>query len=361
MSNVERTAINADGSLGPWRITTSITIPRSALAGVAAKGYLYTLGGVSQSELSSVERAAITIDITAPTADSLSINGGALNSTSTNVTVTMSAYDSGSGVAEMGFSNDGSNWSDWQPYAILASWLLETGDGLKTVYGRVRDGARHVSSVVSDTIEVDTTVTPEYGLTINDGALFTNKVTVTLTIGAQPGMAQMQVSNDGGFAGAEWEPYASRKAWKITQYGDYVIPRVVYIRFKDVSGNTSATNQDDIILDINAPTGAMEIVTLNRSRRELRTADAISVTLLLSAEDDVSGVADMMISNHSDFTSVSWEPYTTTRGWSVPEGTKTTVYARFIDNAGNVSETYSDTTGQMYIYLPLVMRLYVTP
>jgi NAD+ synthase (glutamine-hydrolysing) len=54
----------------------------------------------------------------------------------------------------------------------------------------------------SDTIELDTSVMAEYGFSINDGALFTNQVTVTLKIGARPYTPLMMVSNDGGFAGA---------------------------------------------------------------------------------------------------------------------------------------------------------------
>lgn len=71
---------------------------------------------------------------------------------------------------------------------------------------------------------------------------------------------EMMVSNDGGFAGAQWEAYKASKDWEITQYGSYVIPRVVYVRFKDVNGKISTTYQDDIILDVNAPIGTVEVV-----------------------------------------------------------------------------------------------------
>lgn len=123
---------------------------------------------------------------------------------------------------------------------------------MKTVYGRFRDGVGNISQVVTDTIVLDSTFGTEYSVTINEGAIYTNQTTVTLSIGSRVGTAHMQVSNDGGFGGAIWESYASHKTWLITQYGSYVIPRVVYVRYQDVGGSTSSTFQDDIILDVTA-------------------------------------------------------------------------------------------------------------
>jgi len=51
----------------------------------------------------------------------------------------------------MRFSNDNVAWSDWQTYAVSASWTLLPGDGTKTVYVQFKDGAGLVSTF-SDTI-----------------------------------------------------------------------------------------------------------------------------------------------------------------------------------------------------------------
>jgi len=247
----------------------------------------------------------------------------------------------------MSFSNDGSAWGGWQTYATSANWSLPSGDGIKTVYARFRDVAGNVSSPVSNTIALDSAAGTEYGVTINDGALFTNQTAVTLTISARPGTTQMQVSNDGGFAGAQWEPYASHKGWTITQYGSYVIPRVVYVRYKDLGGNVSSNYQDDIILDVTPPTGSVEIIGATGLQ-----AKASTVTLKLSATDDVSGVGQMLISNQPDFAGATWEDYATSRAWTL--GSNTAVYVRFRDNAGNISSTYS--TSQWKVFLPLVVK-----
>jgi hypothetical protein len=278
------------------------------------------------------------------------INDGALTTTAINVTLSLSATDVLSEVAMMSFSNDDSAWSEWQPYATHASWSLLSGDGIKTVSARFRDAAGNVSSSVSDTIELDTATEAEYGLTINDGALFTNQTAVALTISARPGTAQMQVSNDGGFAGAQWEPYASRKAWVITQYGSYVIPRVVYVRYKDLGGNVSSNYQDDIILDVTPPVGTVSIIGVTGLQ-----AMASTVTLELSATDDVSGVGQMLISNQPDFAGATWESYATSRAWAL--GSNGTVYVRYRDNAGNVSTTYSASLpSNRSVFLPLILK-----
>ncbi|MCX6029784.1 MAG: CAP domain-containing protein [Chloroflexi bacterium] len=52
--------------------------------------------------------------------------------------------------SQVRFSNDGSAWSVWQPFMTTVSWALSPGNGAKTVYGQVYDGAS--TYVVSDTI-----------------------------------------------------------------------------------------------------------------------------------------------------------------------------------------------------------------
>ena len=67
----------------------------------------------------------------------------------------------------------------------------------------------------------------------------------------------MQVSNDGGFFEAQWEPYRLHRDWQITSYGSTTLPRTVYIRYRDTVGTMSFTYQDDIILDVTAPSAEL--------------------------------------------------------------------------------------------------------
>jgi len=151
----------------------------------------------------------------------------------------------------------------------------------------------------------------------------------------------MMISNDGGFAGATWEPYSATKPWTITGYGAYVIPRIVYARYKDSQGEVYGPYIDDIIYDPIPPMGSVSI-----------SGAGDTVTLILNASDDNSGVDKMIISNTPSFAGASWEDYAQTKQWTL--GTDRTVYARYKDKAGNPSAIYSATQHQAY--LPFVVK-----
>ncbi len=73
------------------------------------------------------------------------------------------------GADEMCFSNDGTNWSAWEPYVADKAWTLSPGNGTKTVYARVRDGATVYEA--SDTIVLNTTCPWEDTLELTGGTV----------------------------------------------------------------------------------------------------------------------------------------------------------------------------------------------
>lgn len=370
LSSVDRAMIHSDGSLGAWQTVSAMTVERKCVAAAAEGGHIYAVGGVlgdesaiTSTEYSMVNPASIAgftpSIVTSDHSTAATIQGGGLIPSPT-VRLGSSTFLTVGYVSPVSLTAD-------IPAGLASGWYsatLTNGDGrIATLPYAVRvDGPGPIA-------------VEGYGLTINDGALFTNNTLVTLTISSRSDTALMQVSNDGGFSGASWETYTSHKAWTITQYGNYIIPRVVYVRYQDIHGNISATFQDDIILDVTAPTGSVEIVT-DTSQRTPPVGDigeaiaqsiAVSdtsdytftvhlplvfrgipsgppnVVLQLDARDDVSGVAEMLISNRSDFNGATWESYATSKDWYVPPGTTTTVYVKFQDYAGNVSEAVADT------------------
>jgi hypothetical protein len=96
----------------------------------------------------------IKLDKTAPTG-SIIINSDDNSTSSTSVTLALSANDS-SGVAQMHFSSNGTDWTSWETCATSKNWTLSSGDGEKTVYVQFKDTAGWVSESYSDTILLDT-------------------------------------------------------------------------------------------------------------------------------------------------------------------------------------------------------------
>ena len=225
-------------------------------------------------------------DDTTPPSGGVVINGGAAYTSSTSVSLTLSATDD-TGVAAMLFSNDGSNWTAPQAYSTTANWTLTSGDGVKTVYAEFMDAAGNVSAPASASITLDT-APPIGGVVINGGAAYTSSTAVMLTLSAtdSSGVAWMLFSNDG----VNWtapQAYSTTANWTLTS-GDGV--KTVYAEFMDAAGNVSAPASASITLDTTPPTGG--VVINGGAAYTLST----SVTLTLSATDS-SGLAWMLFSN----------------------------------------------------------------
>lgn len=123
----------------------------------------------------------VTVVDTPPHDCSVVIDGGAPYATTGDVTLTVSAHDTESGVAESSFSNDAVTWSAPAPYAPSRAWSLTAGDGDRTVWAKFKDTMGHWSSPCSDTIKLDT-IAPDIALTAPlDGAEVFGVVTVTAT------------------------------------------------------------------------------------------------------------------------------------------------------------------------------------
>lgn len=89
---------------------------------------------------------------------SILINSGAAFTTSTGVTLTLSAEsDQGTAVSEMRVSNDGVfDTEAWDAFVTSKQWTLDTGDGPKTVYVRFRNSAGNESNTATAAVTLDT-------------------------------------------------------------------------------------------------------------------------------------------------------------------------------------------------------------
>lgn len=289
--------------------------------------------------VSSTMTDTIYLDDVAPTG-SISINGGANYTTSTSVTLNLSADDNASGLDQMRFKYDGGSWSSWVGYSTSYNFSLNSTNGNRTVYVQFKDKAGNVSGTYSDTIILDT-VAPSGSININSGNTYTNTRSVTLSItvsDATSGVSEMQVSNYSNFSGASWESVQATKSFTLTS-GDGT--KTVYIRFKDNAGNVSVSYSDTIILDTVDPTGSISVT----SQDGLTKTSDTSVILTLTGSDDRSGLAGIQLSNNGN----SWtslEPLTSPRNWELSPGAGTkTVYLKLLDNAGNEYIT----SGEIYL------------
>jgi hypothetical protein len=91
------------------------------------------------------------------------------------------------------------------------------------------------------------------------------------------------------------------------------------------------------IHDSLAPTGAITI------QDDVKYVTVPTVTLAISASDNLtgSGMAQMCI--HGESTCAAWEPYTTTKTWILGEEGEQAVHIRYRDYVHNASAIFSDT------------------
>ncbi len=196
----------------------------------------------------------ISLDTTKPSNVGVSITGkGDTPSTHTNdpsVTLGITAEDATSALAEMMISNSISfEGASWETYSTSKTWTLNTGDGTKTVYLKVKDNAGLISDAVSNTTILDTTAPTGLSISINSGQSYTNSTNVTLTLAAT-NATKMQFSNN-GTSWSSWETYATSKTnWPMTSTTG---TKKVYFRAKDIAGNTATAVNDTITLDTTAP------------------------------------------------------------------------------------------------------------
>ncbi|MDM8526634.1 FG-GAP-like repeat-containing protein [Anaerolineales bacterium HSG24] len=197
---------------------------------------------------------------------------------------------------------------------------------------------------------------PGFTLSINEGALYTNIPTVTLRYSwTEPSVGRMSeahLSNDGGFAGTgdivirQITPDTTNPnieaEWILTTYGEYVIPRTVYVRFRDSLGKYSYPVQDDIIYDP-IPPEATNITINGLTARSAEMRQTQLVTIGLTASDDNSGVALVELSNDGqNYSPISSESGTFQTAWQLQGGATVSntggdLFVRVYDRAGNVT------------------------
>ena len=136
-------------SAGPTS-TESISWP-SRLGGT----YYIDLNGATDVEGDYRLTVQTLPDPTAPTV-SLVLAGGRPLTNQLTVPVTLSSSDDLSGVSEVAFSGDGTNFTEWQPFQSSMTWTFPAGDGVKVLWARVRNGVGLESATATASVTLDT-------------------------------------------------------------------------------------------------------------------------------------------------------------------------------------------------------------
>ncbi len=118
---------------------------------------IVAIDDTGQERVSQIVHFTTTADTGAPTG-TITINNGAASTVTYSVALYLTASDSGSGVMDMRFSNNGTTWSQWYPYATQFPWNVasesggQTGLSDYTIYAQFRDYQLNLSAVVSNSI-----------------------------------------------------------------------------------------------------------------------------------------------------------------------------------------------------------------
>ncbi len=312
------------GTAPSWAIAVTRSFPGAPIAD-GTYGVFVRFADAAGNVTSTLSRS-ITRDTVAPEFPSVDILDGDY-SQDNNVNVSLFAL----GASDMVLALDGV--IDTEAYAAYAPAanvnVVPDGSGMATVAVRFRDRAGNESGVVSDTILVDELEPDGVTFAIQEAPL-TQRTSVILSIAAA-GATEMRLANNNTFTGAAWEPYATVRAWSLLPVDG---PKTVYMQLRDAADNRTAAFAATTTLDTTAP-GSLTVDVAGGAA----VVSTSQVTVNLGATD-TNGVAYVMLANDPAYSNAVWEAYTTARAsWPLAPGDGVkTVYVKFQDGAGNVSE-----------------------
>jgi hypothetical protein len=222
---------------------------------------------------------------TEPPEGSILINDGDVCTTSLDVILSLTYSDSGSGVNQIRFSNDGTWDSEiWEEPTDSKAWTLGPGSTTRTVFYQIIDNIGRLSTTFWDNICWDNSP-PTGSIVINDGDALTNSTSVTLTLiysDAAPGALLVRFSNDGIWDTEPWESPSPDRSW-VLDPGDGL--KTVYYQIVDSVGLISEAYSDNITLDATPP-GILIVVPMGSTG--LDSAATINVTFTEGVDTDAT-------------------------------------------------------------------------
>ncbi len=221
-------------------------------------------------------------------------------------------------------------------------------DGTYTFYVKAQRSSGFWGEPVAFSIWVDT-----IGPTVNSlapalgGVISTDNPQVQASVsdvasGINPWTIEMRINR--ALVDAEYNPETRRVTYiPSIPFSDGEI--IISLVATDIVGNYGSPLTWSFVVDTRGPSGSILI----NNGDEMTTINI--VTLNISAGDETTDVAQMILSNDGVFDTESWQPYTSLRrNWILPaiNGMRK-VYAKVKDEAGNISDVFFDEINLMII------------
>ena len=219
----------------------------------------------------------------------------------------------------------------WQAYSSAPSFTLSAGNGLKTVYFKVKNAGGE-SAPASDSITLAESNTPVVtSFAINHDAESTTSRTVRLYNTCTNSPTNYMASESPSFAGATWKTYSTGPSFVLSTINGV---KTVYFKVRNAAGESPVVS-DSILLSLPLP--AVTSFAINGGAET-----TTSRTVMLNNACTQSPTY-YMASESPSFTGASWRSYSASPAFtlSTGDGTKT-VYFK-VKNTGGESPAVSDT------------------
>ncbi len=165
VATMDLSATDAGSGLSKMSFSANGTTWTTAENYAATKAWTFATGDGSKSvyvkfqdksgKWSEPVCATVLLDTVKPVG-TLSINNGASTATTSEVTLTLTGSDAGSGVDQVRYStNNGVTWSEWTGFSETQSFTLPEGNGVRQVHCQLKDKSGLISDVFTDSIVVD--------------------------------------------------------------------------------------------------------------------------------------------------------------------------------------------------------------
>ena len=283
--------------------------------------------------------SSIIVDVTPPVGGSIQINDGAKYTRSKKFKLALKSNDAT--MVRIVSRGVGKNYEfKPDPSGIMEiPWITDSIQGVKSVKAYFMDEAKNTTKIPAEASIIFKTTPPKPILiSIDQGKKYTNNkdgiVTIKLSAKENPSNLRMLICNKPNFEGAKERTFTPTITnWQLESEIDGL--KSIYIRLIDQANNFSEVSKADIFLDRTPP-------KVNEFNINGNSEWSISLKVLL--ESDVDDAFEAQYSNNpSTLRNIKWERYNPQRtDWTIlPGDGEKTVFARFRDEAGNITEVVS--------------------